>query len=353
MSFSRYKLQSNPGQDLFGSASFVEFSLANHKRTDLHARTALSDGCKIELWDNGVLYFEPANITEAQSSILISCGVHGNETAPIELVDTLVGEILDRSIELKQRLLVVFANPSAAQRQVRFIDDNLNRLFCGGHADTELAHSIEAQRAMLIEKFTERFFKPALGPRLHYDLHTAIRGSQHEKFAVYPFLHSRAHSPRQLGFLESCGVQAVLLSNQPSTTYSYYSSTRFLADAFTIELGSVHPFGQNDLSNFSALKRSFDELLAGHDNFTSQATALHLYAVIEEVKKCSPDLKFGFPDDTPNFTSFAKGTVLASDQAYQYIVKNDGECIVFPHQNVPVGHRALLVVAPTQLNSGE
>jgi len=60
-------------------------------------------------------------------------------------------------------------------------------------------------------------------PRLHYDLHTAIRSSEIEKFAVYPYLHTRSWSKQQLAFLESCDIEAVLLSNQPAGTFSWES----------------------------------------------------------------------------------------------------------------------------------
>lgn len=340
-------MNSSAAQSLFGPATFVEFSLANCEQQDLTAQAEVVGICRVEMWENGVLYFEPVAGRDTAASILISCGVHGNETAPIELVDNLVSDLLNGSISLSQRLLVVFANPCAARQQVRFIDDNLNRLFCGGKAETE--HGIEAKRAALIENLTQQFFNSAHGSRFHYDLHTAIRGSQHEKFAVYPFLHDRDHAAGQLGFLEHCGIEAVLLSHKPATTYSYYTSNSYQADAFTVELGRVHPFGDNDLGKYIDLMSGLHELLEGSEDFTRQPRKLRIYAVVAEVIKRSPDIQFSFSADTKNFTAYEKGQVLVIDGDYRYTIENDGDCIIFPHKDVPVGHRALLVASPTQL----
>ena len=50
-----------------------------------------------------------------------------------------------------------------------------------------------------MESITE-FFEYAAYEKLHYDMHTAIRASKNEKFAVYPFMHGRPHSKEQLSF---------------------------------------------------------------------------------------------------------------------------------------------------------
>ena len=71
--------------------------------------------------------------------------------------------------------------------------------------------------------------------------------------------------------------------------------------------------------------------------------------MVEEVIKRSEHFKLHFPDDAKNFTAFAKGSVLASDIDYEYRTQQNGERFVFPITNVPIGQRAMLIVAPTTL----
>ncbi|MDG1164127.1 MAG: hypothetical protein P8N61_02020, partial [Porticoccaceae bacterium] len=75
-------------EQLFGEQSFVQFTLDeafNEGRPSL----IIDNNVVVELWDNGVLYFHPQG-GKLKNSILLSVGVHGNETAPIEIIDQLV-----------------------------------------------------------------------------------------------------------------------------------------------------------------------------------------------------------------------------------------------------------------------
>lgn len=47
---------------------------------------------------------------------MLSAGIHGNETAPIELLNQLVNDLLSGSRTLAVRLLVVLGNPAAMRR---------------------------------------------------------------------------------------------------------------------------------------------------------------------------------------------------------------------------------------------
>ena len=58
-----------------------------------------------------------------------------------------------------------------------------------------------------------------------------------------------------------------------------------------------------------------------------------------------------FDDDTPNFSDFKAGTLLASEPGARYEAQQDGEAIVFPNANVAIGQRALLTVIPTTLET--
>ena len=302
----------------------------------------LTNGVRLEFLQTGVLRVSP-NKTKARYRVLISCGIHGNETAPIEIVDQLVNEIVSGALVVKNELLFILGNPPAAKLEERFVEENLNRLFSNKHSESS---SVEAKRALCIEQFTADFFDQGDQPRLHYDLHTAIRGSEYEKFAVTPFLHEREYSPAQFAFLEDCGIQAMLLSNQPSGTYSYYTSNAFNAQSFTVELGKVEKFGENDMRKFSAVTDGLRRLIVDQQEFNQQPDQLEVFKVVEEIIKQTESFQLHIGANAKNFTQSPAGSLLASDKAYQYRTKQDGERFVFPITNVPCGQRAMLVVVP-------
>jgi len=323
--------------------SFLKVSLDNPISAEPHSLT-LANGVRFEFLETGVLRVSPAE--NGDYRIVISCGVHGNETAPIEIVEQLFTEIKSGDLVVKHELLLIIGNPPAAIQAKRFIEENLNRLFSGKHASSS---TLEATRARLIEHYVDEFYAQGNETRLHYDLPTAIRGSEFEKFAVYPYLHKRQWSKSQLAFLEHCGLQAILLSSKPAGTFSYFTSHDYGADSFTIELGKVRKFGENDMSCFSSAIQGLRDLISGREQFRRQPRDIKVFAVVEEVIKRSEAFRLHFADDAKNFSSFPKGYLLASDVNYEYRTQQDDERFVFPITNVPPGQRAMLVVAPTKL----
>lgn len=336
---------------------FVDHSL-NHPISAERVFTQLQNGVRLNFLETGVLRVSPPSADKASEHsssedntsfrIIISCGIHGNETAPIELVDQLIREIVDGDLSVNNELLFILGNPPAVIKETRFVEENLNRLFCGKHQDSS---SLESDRARLLEAYVEEFFSNSNSRTeqcLHYDLHTSIRGSEFNKFSVYPFLHERQWSRAQLAFLERCGIEAVLLSNQPAATFSYFTSTRFAAHSFTLELGKVKSFGDNNMSDFDSAAKGLRRLIKGQQVFDDNLQNMKVFHVVEEVIKRSEQLKLHFPDNAKNFTEFPKNSLLVSDLNYEYRTKQDGERFVFPIINVPIGQRAMLVVAPTE-----
>ncbi|MCW8090652.1 succinylglutamate desuccinylase [Alteromonas sp. ASW11-130] len=296
----------------------------------------------------------PKDESVSLKHIVLSCGVHGNETAPIEICDELVERILTGQLVLKHRVLFLFGNLAAMDIAERFVEENMNRLFSGAHSEGEGLINDERKRAKLLEDAITAFFADAAQSetRIHYDLHTAIRASKNEKFAVYPYLHERKHSQSQLAFMAACGVKTILLSESPTTTFSYYSSHVHNAHAFTVELGRVKPFGQNDMSRFEEAKTSLIKLISESD-FSPEYREedMLIYRVNQVINREHENFHLHFDDDTPNFTDYAKGTVLASEPNKTYKAEMDGEAIVFPNAKVAIGQRALLTVVPTKLET--
>lgn len=323
--------------------SFLKATLGSPLHTEAHSKT-LENGVRFQLLNTGVLRISPTQ--KGEYRVVISCGVHGNETAPIEMVEQLFKEIECGELAIRNELLFIIGNPPAAKQESRFIEENLNRLFSGKHSRSSTQ---EAKRAKLLEGYVAEFYGDGDEHRLHYDLHTAIRESELEKFAVYPYLHERAWSKSQIAFLEGCGLDAVLLSTKPAGTFSYFTSHSFGADSFTVELGRVRKFGDNDMTSFEKTTQGLRELISGQESFEHEPNHIQVFSVVEEVIKRSDAFTLHFSDDAKNFTCFPKGSVLASDVGYEYRTKQHGERFVFPIANVPIGQRAMLVVAPTTL----
>jgi len=303
---------------------------------------------KISLKDSGVLVFEPEN--PGPFDIIISSGIHGNETAPIEICDFLVKEILSGTVVVKNRLLVIIGNPVAMNSGKRFENENLNRLFCGKHQGK--SHP-EARRAERLEHFTREFFnhrEPV--ERCHFDLHTAIKASKYEKFVIYPYQDGREWSREYLNFFKHCDINTILLAHQGAGTFAYFSSHQFQSNAFTVELGQVKAFGENQMSSFAGVINNLKALISNTyvkvKEFNNND--FNLFQVIDEVMRNSDTgFSLNINSDVANFSTFAIGFQLTTDDNASYYMKSDQHAIVFPNAAVPPGQRVALIAEKTMI----
>ncbi|MFT5519880.1 MAG: succinylglutamate desuccinylase [Enterobacterales bacterium] len=317
------------------------------------------NNCLISLLDTGVLQIEPA--IASSTDIVISSGIHGNETAPIEICDQLVKDILTGTLAVKNRLLFIIGNPPAMNSGKRFLDENLNRLFCEKHLGKK--HP-EAERAGLLEKYVRDFYlasdtqtteaqtSMSTRERCHFDLHTAIRTSKYEKFAIYPYQDGRGWNKRYLNFFKESDINTVLLAHQPAGTFSYFSSHEFQANAFTVELGQVKPFGENDMDSFSSLMVNLKSLI--NDQYIAcekfDSNGFNLFKVDDEVIRQSElDFSLNIDSSLSNFTEFPLGFQLTTDDNGGYKFASEGQAIVFPNAKVPPGQRVALIVSKTSI----
>jgi len=310
---------------------------------------------KVSILDTGIILFEPLNHS-SRKDIVLSSAVHGNETAPIEICSELIKQLVLGELHLEHRVLFLFGNPASINIGQRFVEENLNRLFSGGHSKdqgqgTGLINK-ERHRALLLENTVRDFFNNGTDERFHYDLHTAIRGSKNDKFAVYPFRHNKPWVKEQLQFMLACGVNTILFSNSPTTTFSYFSSNEFGAHAFTVELGKVKPFGENDISNFAGVTASLTALVSGQPLNLAEynKSDFSFFEIDQIIDRHHQDFKLHFADDVENFTDFPLGTVIATDGELEIKTQKEGEAIIFPNANVAIGQRALLTVIPVEVD---
>jgi succinylglutamate desuccinylase len=299
--------------------------------------------------DAGFIVTEPAPgiITLAASdlavrpSVLVSVGVHGDETGPIEML----AQVLDRLAPsgLAVDLMVCVGNLDAIAQGKRFIDADLNRMFRAERG--VLASMAEAARADAMIAATGAFFAGAQGQRWHLDLHTAIRPSVYPTFAVVPELIADGPKGQLVHWLGQAGIGAIIMNPQSAGTYSYHTAEHHGAAASTVELGRVGTLGANDLSLFADVDAALDGLLRGLPAAT--AVTPHVFKVAQEIVKYSDAFTMSFGRETENFTALDAGAVIATDGDVIWRVGEQPERVVFPNPDVRVGLRAGLMVVRT------
>ena len=323
----------------------LELTLAGHEPA---AKIQLTpEGTRLRWLAEGAVEVTPAAGRDNGMDLLLSAGIHGNETAPIELLDHLLRGIARSELQPRARILFLFGNPEAMRHGERYIEQDINRLFNGRHDEHT---GPEALRACDLEHLAATFFSQPERVRLHYDLHTAIRGSKIEQFALYPYQEGRPRSQRELARLNAAGIEAVLLHNKSSVTFSAYTYTQLGAEAFTLELGKARPFGQNQQVNLERLEQQLQRLIEGvEQSEPDDLGSLKLFAVSREVIKHSDAFQLHLPADVENFSELPQGYLLAEDLAStRWVVDEPGARIIFPNPKVKNGLRAGILVVPAQ-----
>ncbi len=291
----------------------------------------------------GIMEFTPTTASQDAHACIFSAAIHGNETAPVELVGEWLSGVEAGSISLGAPVLVILGNLPALKAQQRFLTTNLNRLF----SRDQTAKGEEPDRARELMAAVDGFYARHAGlPKLHYDLHTAIRDSRYPRFVVEPFAEPSTDA-EQWGWLAAADMQAVLHQHQHSWTFSHYSKHYHAAQAFTFELGRVAPFGHNDMASLKPMQALLTALSEGRCPPNLPAAQMQFFQVQHELMRQSDDFRLCFAEDAANFSRFEPGTLLAKDsEAGEFRVGDTPLYVVFPNAHVEVGARAALLVAP-------
>ena len=297
-------------------------------------------GFVVDIPVEGVLTVTAAGPDPARPSVLLSVGVHGDETGPLEMVAHALDALAHAPGELGVDLMVCVGNSAAIRAEKRFVDADLNRMFRANRGDLE--GTAEAARADALMAATAAFFEAAGPARWHLDLHTAIRASRYPRFAIVPEPIEAKARATLVGWLGAAGIQAVINNPASGGTYSWWTSEQHGAAGATVELGRVGTLGSNDLAQFAAARAALDGLLRGRVD-TSGPRPL-VFATAQTLSKRSDAFCLTVGRDTENFTPLARGAVIATDGDTTYTVGHDEECIVFPNPDVRVGLRAGIMV---------
>ena len=287
--------------------------------------------------ETGILHIQPKE--EAKSKVLLSCGIHGNETAPIEIVDDILNDLVIGKQNNSCELMLIFGSIPGMKKARRYLDFNLNRLFSEvwkTHPDAQ-----EAKRAEVIEKHVANFFKVKLDYNLHLDLHTALFPSHHLRFAIVP-KKEKAYEG-ELSSLSSLGLDALCVGSSEAGTFSFYTQTLIgeKGHSATIELGKVMPFGQNNRDDFSIAEKSLRHLV--ENGKLPQKETATTYHISRELRRDHEDYVLHLADDFKNFTLLdPKEPLEETLEGTTYA--NTNEYLIFPNGKVKIGQRSGLIL---------
>ncbi|AKU23585.1 succinylglutamate desuccinylase [Massilia sp. NR 4-1] len=282
-----------------------------------------------------------AGAAAVRPALLVSVGVHGDETGPIEVVAWLLDALAREPQALAVDLMICVGNIGAIRAGRRFIDADLNRMFRAERGTLE--GTAEAARADVMIAATTDFFQDAGPQRWHLDLHTAIRPSVYPMFAIVPDLIADDARHGLIGWLGQAGIEAIIMNPASAGTYSYYSAEHHGAAGTTVELGRIGTLGQNDLSQFVHASQALDDLLRGA-GLRPAVTQPHVFKVAQNIIKLSDGFTMAFGRETQNFTALPQGAEIARDGDKVYTVQHAEELVVFPNPDVRIGLRAGMMV---------
>ncbi|MEC6814231.1 succinylglutamate desuccinylase [Photobacterium toruni] len=308
----------------------------------------LDSGLHCQLLYRGVLQITPRELSSDAKDIVLSSGIHGDETSPIELIQQIVSDIVLGHIQPIHRLLLIIAHPEAINCQQRFMTENLNRLFQVRNSEKNNECTIANALQVAINSFygTSIAIKPE---RWHLDLHCAIRPSLHDTFAISPYSDKPTRSNKLFSFIHHAKLDAVLLSNKPAPTFAWYSAEYHGAQSLTIELGRIGKIGHNDFTLLRPFRDAMVQLITDAALPIVWTNDVEVYQVSHTIVKRHSEFYFTFNDNVANFTFFAEGDEFAVDGSQIYTATIGGEAVVFPNRKVAIGQRAALMVKKANL----
>jgi succinylglutamate desuccinylase len=281
--------------------------------------------------------------TTYRKTMLLSAGIHGIETAPIELLSHIIKDLFAERLTLAVRVLFVLGNPEAIRQGVRYLENDMNRMFCGAYQ--QLPQDGETERAAQLEQVTAQFFQHSQPntARYHYDLHTAIRASVLPVFALFPY-QPQPYDAFLIQSLQAADLDALVYHKAAGKTFTHFTTEYLQVASSTLELGKAKPFGQNDLAEFSSTDQMLRAVLSEQALPVRKKQTIRQFKVVDSILKQSDDFQLQLSADAPNFSTFQQDDVIATQHAGNYVAHDQQVWILFPNPNVKKGLRAGLIL---------
>lgn len=291
----------------------------------------------------GILQLLPIN--GWRNATVLSAGIHGNETAPIELLLALTQQILASESYQGHALLIIFGNIPAITCGKRYINVDMNRLFNGRHQ--HYAYSTEALRAKQLEQAVSHFFQrtgsSTVVPRFHLDLHTTIRASRYPQFALLPAV-AAATSPLLNQLLESAELDAIVQHSETGNTFAHFTAATYQGCSVTLELGKIAPFGCNVLAEFSAAQQAIKAFIFEQPLPVRRKSKCLRFIVRHSLIKQDTRFQLHLDAQVDNFTQLPVGYLLAEQPGQQWTIDLEAPYLLFPNAAVAIGQRACLLL---------
>lgn len=293
-----------------------------------------------QLWQPGVHYYAShSNLP----GLIISCGIHGNETGPIDCAEQLRAKLKSENIPCERPILFIYANLEAIKIKKRYLDFNMNRLFnLPNKPSRNLMLSGEYQRSIVLENMCKRFAKLNPNGFMHLDLHSTIKPSIHNNFILQP-ITSRRYALGWSSLVEAAQITAWVQQTKHSNTFSQFTHDVFNAESVTLEYGDLK--SENHAYLFQALIN-----LITRKELNSRSIVLKHYQVETEIIKQSDSFRFVIDESKPNFFNIQKAETICIDAIQKNVAKQNLYSL-FLNSRVPVGQRAGLAL--TELNNAE
>jgi len=325
---------------LFGpTGSFLHATLRDSVAPAGSDWVALPGGAHARSLDAGVLEIAAQ---QSRGRVLLSAGVHGNETAPVEILDFITSKLVAGELVPRRDLMLILANPPALRAGQRFVTENMNRLFIPNNPEPK--NNEEQRRAGHLMEHAASFLTTRHGEApLHLDLHTAILGSHYRRFTICPDPRDSAARHAALVRLMQWGIEAVVISSLTGSTFSAWSANTCGARSFTLELGRALPLGENDLNDFSVFTRGLCDYVRGDAAGDADGPLPAVFRVNREIRRRGGDFRLHLPGNVENFTALDAGALIATDDDLE-IRAQQGEHLLFPNASVPIGQRALVLI---------
>ena len=297
----------------------------------------------MEHWDEGVYMLRANQMQRASQApggppLILSCGVHGDELAPVQVLRQLLAELQSRTLLPARPCLLIFANLLALEEKRRFLRHNLNRLF----GARRRVPGYEGERVLALEQHC-RDFADMYGPGWHLDLHATIKPSRHTHFALQPHCTDPGapqYDPRWPATLAQAGFTALVQQNTPAHTFAHFSCNQLGCASFTLECGDIAGSNTRAAAPLDHLLR---QLLTAGD-LPGGSGRLQVYQVTRDLIKQNPDFRFLVDEQGDNFAPFPAGTPIARDGATTIVAPEGGCALIFANSQVPVGDRAGLLL---------
>ena len=276
--------------------------------------------------------------TQSGPNVVIIGAMHGNERIGVDVINMLKNECTPETIH--GTLTLILGNPRAYEKNIRFIDEDLNRLFGENSKSTENQETYEQQRAFELKPFLEN-------ANYLLDIHATIKPSIPFVFCENDEAHIELASLCNPEFIVSIG-ENFRLPELISSTDNFVDSHGGIG--ITYESGwHKDPLAANEILKIA--KKFLKKIKCGFAE--ESAEALYTNNGIRQSRQLEINEKitaktdtFEFIDGIKTFFHIKNGGIIATDGGKNVTIEHD-QFIIFPKENIAKDMTACYIATDT------